>query len=127
MNDIFTTVLINGSALMFAVAMGFFGIGVYQNYLAQFVSEVRDESSGGVAGLGSVTIRKLGVINRRFMWPDYENTMRRSLIRAGEPQAFKPEDIMALQEISAAVGLVAGLILVNAVGENLAWSLLFFL
>ena len=127
MNDLFTTVLINGSALMFAVAMGFFGIGVYQNYLAQFVSEVRDESSGGVAGLGSVTIRKLGVINRRFMWPDYENKMRRSLIRAGEPQAFKPEDIMALQEISAALGLVAGLILVNAVGENLAWSLLFFL
>ena len=40
---------------------------------------------------------------------------------------YKPEDIMALQEISAVVGLFAGLVLVNAVNENLAWSLVFAL
>lgn len=127
MSDILTPALMGGSTLMFAAAAGFLGFGVYQNYFSQFVSEVRDESAGGMAGFGSVAIRKLGVMNRRFMWPGYESKMRRSLIRAGEPQAFKPEDIMALQEISAAVGLLAGLILVSAVGENLAWSLLFFL
>ncbi|WNG27917.1 type II secretion system F family protein [Cystobacter fuscus] len=127
MSDVLTTTLMGGSALMFAASVGFFGFGVYQNYFSQFVSEVRDESAGGVAGFGSVAIRKLGVMNRRFMWPGYENKMRRALIRAGEPQAFKPEDIMALQEISAAVGLLAGLVLVNAIGENLAWALLFLL
>jgi tight adherence protein C len=125
--DVLTYTLMGGSALMFAAAAGFLGFGVYQNFFERFVSEVRDESAGGVKGLGSVTVRKLGVINRRLMWPGYESKMRRRLIKAGEPQAFKPEDIMALQEICALLGLLAGLILINALGQNLAWSLLFAL
>ncbi len=127
MGDVLTYTLMGGSALMFAAAAGFLGFGVYQNFFERFVSEVRDESAGGVKGLGSVTVRKLGVINRRLMWPGYESKMRRRLIKAGEPQAFKPEDIMALQEICALLGLLAGLILINALGQNLAWSLLFAL
>jgi tight adherence protein C len=123
MSDVLTYTLMGGSALMFAASAGFLGIGVYQNYFSGFVSEIRDESSGGVKGVGSVTIRKLGSLNRRLMWPGYESKMRRKLIKAGEPQSYKPEDIMALQEIGAVVGLVAGLILFNAVNENLAWAL----
>ena len=127
MSDIFTTTLMGGSALMFAASMGFLGYGVYQNYFDRFLSEVRDESAGGVRGMGSVTIRKLGVLNRRLMWPGYEAKMRRSLIRAGEPSAYKPEDIMALQEISAVIGLFAGLVLLNALERNMAWALAFAL
>ncbi len=123
MSDILTNTLMGGSALMFAASMGFLGFGVYQNYFSQFVNEVRDESAGGMAGMGSVTLRKLGALNRRLMWPGYESKMRKKLIKAGEPNALKPEDIMALQEICAFVGLLAGLILFNAVNENLAWSL----
>ena len=123
MSDVLTYTLMGGSALMFAASAGFLGIGVYQNYFSGFVSEIRDESGGGVKGVGSVTIRKLGSLNRRLMWPGYESKMRRKLIKAGEPQSYKPEDIMALQEIGAVVGLVAGLILFNAVNENLAWAL----
>ncbi|QRK05421.1 type II secretion system F family protein [Archangium violaceum] len=126
MSDVLTYTLMGGSALMFAASAGFLGFGVYQNYFSQLVSEMRDDP-GGVQSLGSVAIRRLGALNRRLMWPSYENKMRRSLIKAGEPQAFKPEDIMALQEISAVLGLLAGLILMNAVGENLAWSLAFML
>jgi tight adherence protein C len=122
-SDVLTYTLMGGSALMFAASAGFLGIGVYQNYFSGFVSEIRDESGGGVKGVGSVTIRKLGSLNRRLMWPGYESKMRRKLIKAGEPQGYKPEDIMALQEISALVGLVAGLILMNALNENLAFSL----
>ncbi len=69
------------------------------NFLERFIAEVQEESAGGVSGVGSVAIRKLGTLNRRFMWPGYEDKMRRSLIKAGEPQSYKPEDIMALQEI----------------------------
>jgi tight adherence protein C len=125
--DVLTYTLMGGSALMFAAAAGFLGFGVYQNFFERFVSEVRDESAGGVKGMGSVTVRKLGALNRRLMWPGYESKMRRKLIKAGEPQAFKPEDIMALQEICAMLGLLAGLILINALSQNLAWSLLFAL
>ncbi len=125
MSDVLTYTLMGGSALMFAASAGFLGIGIYQNYFANFIDEVRDESAGGVKGMGSVTIRKLGALNRRLMWPGYEAGMRRKLVKAGEPQGYKPEDIMALQEISAVLGLIAGLILVNGVGQNLAYSLLF--
>lgn len=127
MSDILTETLMGGSALMVVASVGFFGFGIYQNYFSQFVAEVQDESAGGMSGMGSVAIRKLGAMNRRIMWPGYESKMRRKLIKAGEPQAFKPEDIMALQEVSAVIGLLMGLILVNFVGENLAWSLLFAL
>ena len=127
MSDVLTYMLMGGSALMFAAAAGFLGFGIYQNFFERFLSEVRDESAGGMKGMGSVTIRKLGALNRRLMWPGYESKMRRSLIKAGEPEGFKPEDIMALQEISCVVGLLMGLILVNGVGENLGWSLIFAL
>jgi tight adherence protein C len=126
-SDILTIMLMGGAALMVAASVSFFGIGLYQNYFAQFVAEVQDESTGGLAGMFSVAIRKLGVLNRRFMWPGYESNMRRKLIRAGEPQAFKPEDIMAMQEVSSFVALLVGLIIVNFLGENLAWSLTFAL
>ncbi|MCP3145299.1 type II secretion system F family protein [Pyxidicoccus xibeiensis] len=123
--DVLTQVLVGSSALLFAGAVGFLGLGLYQTLLERFLTEVRDESAGGMKGFGSVAIRKLGAMNRRFMWPGYEAKQRRNLIKAGEPQGYKPEDIMALQEVSAVVGLLMGLFLLNGLGQNLVWSLLF--
>jgi tight adherence protein C len=114
--------LLGGSALFAAAAMAFLGIGVYNNFFEQFVSEVSGESTGGVKGVGSVAIRKLGAMNRRFMWPGYEAKTRKDLIKAGDPQGYKPEDIMALQEVGFVVGLLMGLILANGLGLNLAWA-----
>jgi len=120
--DLLTQFLLGGSALFAAAAMAFLGIGVYNNFFEQFVSEVSGESTGGVKGVGSVAIRKLGAMNRRFMWPAYEAKTRKDLIKAGDPQGYKPEDIMALQEVGFVVGLLMGLILANGVGLNLAWA-----
>jgi tight adherence protein C len=125
--DVLTQVLVGSSALLFAGAVGFLGLGLYQTLFERFLSEVREESAGGMKGVGGVAIRRLGSMNRRFMWPGYEAKARRNLIRAGEPQGYKPEDIMALQEVSAVVGLLMGLFILNGVNENLAWSLLFML
>ncbi|MFO0596890.1 MAG: type II secretion system F family protein [Myxococcaceae bacterium] len=122
MPDIWVQVLIGAAAVLFAGAAGMAGLGV-TNVVQPFLIEVKDESAGGVAGVGSVVVRKLGVMNRRFMWPGYEDKMRRSLIKAGEPSAYKPEDVMALQEIGFVVGLLFGLVLLSAIGQNLAWSL----
>ncbi len=121
--DMLTTVLMGMAAVFTAGAVAFLLAGLYTNLLERFITEVQEESAGGMAGAGGVVIRKLGVMNRRFMWPGYEDRMRRSLIKAGEPQAYKPEDIMALQEIGFSAGLVFGLILMNAIGFNLAWAL----
>lgn len=125
--DVLTQVLVGSSALLFAGAVGFLGLGLYQTMFETFLSEVRDESQGGMKGFGSVAIRRLGAMNRRFMWPAYEAKARRNLIKAGEPQSYKPEDIMALQEVSAVVGLLMGLILLNGLGQNLVYSLLFLM
>lgn len=120
--DLWVTVLMGIAAVLFAGSLGMVGLGL-TNVVSPFLIEVKEESAGGVSGAGSVAVRKLGVINRRFMWPGYEDKMRRSLIKAGEPETYKPEDIMALQEIGLGVGLLFGLVLMNALDFNLAWSL----
>ncbi|WP_163998319.1 type II secretion system F family protein [Pyxidicoccus caerfyrddinensis] len=125
--DVLTQVLVGSSALLFAGAIGFLGLGLYQTLLERFLSEVRDESAGGMKGAGGVAIRRLGAMNRRFMWPSYEAKARRNLIKAGEPQGYKPEDIMALQEVSFVVGLLMGLFMLNGLGQNLGWCLVFAL
>ena len=99
MQDMFTTVLMIGAATFTAGAIGFLAVGLYANVFEKFIVEVKEESTGGVSGVGSVAIRKLGTFNRRFMWPGYEDKMRRNLIKSGEPKSYKPEDIMAMQEI----------------------------
>ncbi len=123
MGELATHALMLGAAASFAGFIGFLGMGLYTNLLQRFFAEVSEESAGGVRGVGSVAIRKLGAANRGVMWPGYETRMRRRLTRAGEPSGYKPEDILALQEIGFAVGLVFGLIFTNAVKANLAFSL----
>ncbi len=120
--EFFPTLLMVVAAVMFAGSLGMAGLGI-SNGVAPFLVEVREESAGGVSGAGSVVVRKLGVMNRRIMWPGYEDKMRRSLVKAGEPKTYKPEDIMALQEIGFVAGLLFGLILMNAIGFSLGWSL----
>lgn len=122
--DIVFLILSGGAALLAVGAFTFLGVGLHETLLARFLSEVRDESAGGVKGAGSVFIRRLGTINRRFMWPGFETKMRRKLIKAGDPQGYAPEDIIALQEIGFIGGLLFGLLLVNSIGENLAYSLI---
>ena len=121
----FAQVLMGASAMMTVAAVTMFGFGLYQVLLQQFIGEVRDESDGGLKGAGVVAIRKLGSLNRRIIWPSYEAKMRRNLIKAGEPLQYKPEDIMALQEVGAILGLFFGLIMMNATNQSLIWSLLF--
>lgn len=122
MADIWSTILIVGAALFAAGAAAMLGFGL-ATLLQPFFIEVKDESAGGVTGAGSIVIRKMGVMNRRFMWPGYEDKMRRTLIKAGEPQGYKPEDIMALQELGFIGGLVFGLVAMNVFEFNLGWSL----
>ncbi len=124
MQDAFTMVLMLGAATFTAGAIGFLAVGLYSNVFERFIVEVKEESTGGVSGVGSVAIRKLGTFNRRFMWPSYEDKMRRNLIKSGEPKSYKPEDIMAMQEIGFIIGLLGGLVICNGIGFNLALSLI---
>ncbi|MBL9037943.1 MAG: type II secretion system F family protein [Archangium sp.] len=66
----------------------------------------------------------MGILNRKFMWPSYEDRLRRNLVRAGQPQGYTPEDVMALQEIGLIVGTVFGLLVANAIKQPLGFGLL---
>ncbi len=120
--DILGMLLTGTAVLLSAGSVAFLGIGLYDALLVRYLSEVRDEDAG-VKSYGSVAIRKLGAVNRRFMWPGFEVKMRRKLIKAGDPHGYAPEDILALQEIGFVIGLLAGLVLANGIKANLAWSL----
>lgn len=122
-DEMFSMLIAGGTGALVAGAVTFLGIGLYQTLLESFVSEVKEESAGGMRGMGSVAIRKLGAWNRKIMWPGYEARMRKQLIRAGEPKAYKPEDIMALQEVGFVLGVIGGLIVANGLNQSLLWSL----
>jgi len=112
-----TGVLVGTSALMFI-------LWVYQTLFEQFFVEVREEAAGGVRGLGSVALRRLGLMNRRLMWPAFELRVRKMLVKAGEPKGYRPEDVLAMQEVGFVLGLMAGVVLLNGVNVALGWSLL---
>jgi tight adherence protein C len=121
--DIGTALLLGVPTLLAATAVGFAGIWVYNTFFESFVSEVTEESAGGMRGAGSVAVRRVGSFSRRIMWPGYEAKMRKNLIKAGDPSGYKHEDIMALQGFGWIIGLLGGLVLANGLGMNLAWSL----
>ncbi len=124
MSDIPIMMLTLVAVALWASAAGMMGLGL-GNVFGPFFLEVRDESAGGIRGTGSVVVRKLGVLNRNFMWAGYEYKIRRRLVRAGEPQDYRPEDVMALQEIGLLAGLSLGIGFTLALQYNLAWSLVF--
>jgi tight adherence protein C len=121
--DSLTTILMVLTAMLTVGAVALFAMGIYSNMLEQFVIEVQEESAGGVQGAGSVAIRKLGTVNRRFMWPGYESKMGRNLIKAGESNNWKPEDILALQEVGFFVGTLLGLLTVAFLKLYPLWAL----
>ncbi len=124
--DYIPDVLIFGVMALSVVGMvAFLGLWVHRTALAGFVDEVQSDSAGGMQGAGSVFVRKLGAMNRRFLWPGYEARLRRNLIKAGEPKAYRPEDILALQEGSFIIGLLVGLLVCNGVNINFLWTLVF--
>ena len=126
-SSVINTVLIAVSIPLFAGAFFMLGLGLWDLFLGRLLGEVSEERSGFVKAMQTVILRQLGLLNRRFMWPSYETKVRRKLITAGEPSQLKPEEVMAMQELTSIVGLVFGLFVLNFADVNLVWSLLFLL
>lgn len=118
-----TSILLTSLVAGFLIGLPFLLLWAYQQYLGAFLRELRDESTGGLSGFVSVFVRKLGVLNRPLLWPAYETRVRKNLIRAGDPYAFAPEDLLAMQELGLFVGLVVGSLAVAGVRANPIWIL----
>ena len=122
-NDIFGLVLAAVFGLMITGSVTVFGLWLYQVALQRFFVEVREESTGGVSGAGTVALRKMGSLNRALIWPSYEARVTRQLIRGGDTKGYKPEDILALQQVGFLVGILFGLIIANGLKQNLLWCI----
>ncbi len=122
--DIITTILTVLVSMAFAAAVAFLIMGAYSGFFERFIAEVREESAGGSAQTAVVVLQKIGVYNRRIMWPGYEEKMRKNLIKAGDVP-YKPEDVLAMQEVGFVAGFTIGLLLMNALKFNLLWGLVF--
>ena len=118
------TLLSAAAALSAAASLGLIGYWLYANFFERFLEEVRDDSVGGVSGASGVLVRKLGAVSRPLMWKSYEISVGKSLVKAGMPHGYKPEDVMALQEISAFLGLLFGVFVVLTMNGNPAWALI---
>src|SRR5215218_3750426 len=104
--EILSNLMIGAAALAAAASASLLGHGLYQGCLGRLIAGVRDESPGGLKGAGRVLVRRLGVLNRRIMTPAYAARVRKGLVKGGEPQGYQPEEILALQELCAVVGLL---------------------
>ncbi len=124
MEGIVSQVLLSLGALLAAGTAALFGYWLFRT-LGPFFSEIQDEAAGGSFRDGIVVaIRRLGTVNRQIIWPGYEVSIRKRLIRAGEPAGYKAEDILGLQELGFIVGLIFGLIAMALLDFHLGWSLL---
>jgi len=112
-----TTALVIGASLLAAGSVSFLLYGLWTNLFEKFINEVREESAG-VSGVRNVVLRQLGAVNRSFMWPGYESRMARNLVKSGlqELSGYRPEEIMAMQEVGFVIGLAVSLFLVNGIG-----------
>ncbi|RMG12567.1 MAG: type II secretion system F family protein [Deltaproteobacteria bacterium] len=110
--------ILSFSAAVFTAGALFFGVlGIYEGWLRRFFEEVgqQDERSF-LKSMQKVVLRRLGVLNRRFMSERFETRMRRKLTQAGDPADLKPEEIIGLQQIGAVVGLALGIYATVLVG-----------
>ena len=67
MQEALTTVLMVGSGVFAAGAIGFLAVGLYSNVFERFIVEVKEESAGGMSGAGSVVVRKLDMEYARLL------------------------------------------------------------
>jgi tight adherence protein C len=121
----FTNMMMGIAAPLAALAVIFLVVGLWDVLLGKYFSEVKEERTTFLQGLQKVLLRRLGVFNRRFMWPSYEAKRHKDLVKAGEPANLKPEEIMAMQQIGFVFFTLFGLLVLNMLGVTLLYSLLF--
>jgi tight adherence protein C len=119
--------------LMIGVAGFFLIYGIWESLLKKVFYEAQqlDEKSN-IKALRKVILQRLTVINRRFIWPKYEQRINRKILNAGGLDGLNAVEFMALQELSCVGFGLFGLLLIRFMQENLNydvnyfWVLMFF-
>lgn len=124
MGSSFGSVLMFGSVALASGAAALLGFSVYRQYFEKLVDEAQEHAKEGAQGVFDFLVRRLGQSVKALVGQRYSERITKQLIRAGNPYQFKPQDILALQIISAALGLLLGLMLLNSLKKfSLYWAI----
>jgi len=91
----------------------------------RFFDEAAELKDGGQTTLGvfkELIIKKLSVHLRKYMSPKWERKVRFQIIKAGDPEGLKPEDLMAMMVLAGIAGVVFMLLILGMLGSSLAFA-----
>jgi tight adherence protein C len=81
---------------------------------------------GRIKALGGALVEKIGNYNEKLVRPRFKERMRRRFIALGRPEN-RPQDFIALQQLSTLFFGVLGLLLFNAIRQPLWYAIAFAL
>jgi tight adherence protein C len=116
-------ILIAASASLLASSVTLVCVALYRLVHARLVARTGRPRDGRPASALASLSGWLSSINRPLLRPSYQSTLRRHLIKAGEPRDLEPLHLLTLQEIGLVCGLALGLVGCSGIGVHLAWSL----
>jgi tight adherence protein C len=111
-----------GSAIFGASTAGLLCALAWRFVRDRLAAKVQGDAYQPRAGLLPMLAHRLDGLNRPLLRPAYESKLRRWLGQAGEPRSLTPSEMLTLQEIGGAVGLLVGIVGCRFAGIHLAWS-----
>jgi tight adherence protein C len=87
--------------------------GLWEWIGKRFLSEAQQlEERSMLKVLRRILLRRVAVINRKFMWPRYERRVNKRIMNAGGLDGLVAEEFMGFQELYIFLGLFFGFILI---------------
>lgn len=112
--------------LVFAAIFLFVWAIYPRRFIAATQAQMAAELQNPVRAAGNVVLRSLGNLNRPLVRPGFARRMARRFVAMGKPQLLA-SDFIAMQELSALLFGVLGLMLLNLLKGPLIASAFFFL
>lgn len=114
MGDFLGGILTLLSFLAVLGGMFFLVYGLWEAFLKRFLVEAKElEDRSTLKAMRKIMLRRMAVINRKFIWPRYERAITRRVTNAGGLDGLTPEEFMALQELSTAGFFLFGWMLLH--------------
>ena len=120
------------SILTFIMILGgtfFMVYGLWEVLGKRFLSEAKElEERSTLKAMRKIILRRLAVINRKFIWPRYEQKINRRILHAGGLDGMTADEFMALQQLGFVGFTIFGILLINfmrnSMSMNFGWTYL---
>ncbi len=114
MGDFLGGILTLLSFLAVMAGVFFLVYGLWEAVLKRFLMEAKElEERSTLKAMRKIMLRRMAVINRKFIWPRYERSITKRITNAGGLDGLTPEEFMALQELSTVGFFLFGWMLLN--------------